>query len=418
MSKKLLILIVGSILILGGVGVFIYYKSVNTQGGTNTTTNIFKSFLPFGLGNNQTSTQTGDSNTNVFGSENNGTIDSDGVIIKDILKQVTTYGVTGANSFMIMKNATPGDSNTNPKNTPAIKFVEKSNGHIHQIFLDDGQSSEIDTSSIPNIYEAVFSGAGESVVYRYLDDTGKNIQSFLNIIGGVNGQYLPENIISISSSPSNSIFYYITKDENNNAVGNLFTTAGNKNVKVFKSAFSEWNTDWPTAENVYLTTKPSYNVGGYAYSLNTRSGIFTKILGNIKGLTTKTNQDGSKMIYSTSANIGPSLSVYNIQNNETKELDLYSFADKCVFAFNKIDAYCGVPNTKPGTENPDLWYQGLESYSDSIYKIDTNTGSISLIMNTNAKGGIDTTNLFLDKTEEYLFFINKKDSTLWSLNLK
>lgn len=417
MSKKLLMLIVGSILILGGVGVFIYYKTASTASGTPTTS-TFKSFFPFGLGNISGTTAGDNTNTNTEGGDTTDGSNSDGTISKDSLKQVTTYGITGANSFMVMKATQTGDTNTATQNASAIKFIEKSNGRIHQIFIEDGQSLEIDNSAIPNTYEALFSSAGDSVIYRYLDDTGKNIQSFLSVIGMPSGQYLPENIVSISSSSTSSSFFYITKDENNNAVGNLFTPVGSKNVKVFKSPFSEWNTDFSGAENVYLTTKPSYNVEGSVYSLNTRTGIFTKILSGIKGLTTKANQDNTRMIYSSNEGSGPKLYVYNMQSHEAKDTGLYSFADKCVFAFNKIDAYCAIPNTSPKIQNPDLWYQGLESYSDSIYKVNTNTGTISLIINTNVKGDIDATDLFLDKTENNLFFTNKKDSTLWNLNLK
>lgn len=411
-------LIIGSILILGGVGVFIYYKTAATTTGANTATSTFKSFLPFGLGNSSGTTAGDTTNTNTVGGDTTSGVGTDGAAPRDVLTQVTTYGVTGANSFMVMKATQPGDTNTATQNASAIKFIEKSNGHIHQIFIDDGQSSEIDNSAIPNTYEALFSSAGDSVVYRYLDDTGKNIQSFLSIVGMPSGQYLPENVISISSSPANSSFFYITKDEKNNAVGNLFTPAGSKNVKVFKSPFSEWNTDFTGAENVYLTTKPSYNTEGSVYSLNTRTGIFTKVLSGIKGLTTKVNQDNSRMIYSSNEGNGPKLYVYNIQSHEIKDTGLYSFADKCVFAFNKIDAYCAIPNTNPKIQNPDLWYQGLESYSDSIFKVNTNTGTISQVIDTSIKGEIDATNLFLDKTENNLFFTNKKDSTLWNLNLK
>jgi hypothetical protein len=51
-------------------------------------------------------------------------------------------------------------------------------------------------------------------------------------------------------------------------------------------------------------------------------------------------------------------------------------------------------------------------------RINTATGSKITYANSLSETPMDAINLFLDKTEDNLFFINKKDSTLWSLSIK
>jgi hypothetical protein len=70
-----------------------------------------------------------------------------------------------------------------------------------------------------------------------------------------------------------------------------------------------------------------------------------------------------------------------------------------------------------GTEYPDYWYQGLVSFTDYFVKINTKTKNIITIANSQNETPVDATNLFFNKDESKLFFINKKDSTLWQLDL-
>ena len=79
---------------------------------------------------------------------------------------------------------------------------------------------------------------------------------------------------------------------------------------------------------------------------------------------------------------------------------------------------CAVPNNITGNQYPDSWYQGLVSFDDFFLKINTVTGDKTTIANSIDGTPVDGTYLFLDKAESLLFFTNKKDSTLWSLDIK
>ena len=102
-------------------------------------------------------------------------------------------------------------------------------------------------------------------------------------------------------------------------------------------------------------------------------------------------------------------------------MGLKTIADKCLWATNII-IYCGVPNTIPPANSgyPDAWYQGVVSFSDSIWKIDVEILSTELVSSISqvSKENVDAVNLSVDKNKNYLFFLNKRDSSLWSLRLQ
>ena len=72
------------------------------------------------------------------------------------------------------------------------------------------------------------------------------------------------------------------------------------------------------------------------------------------------------------------------------------------------------------TKLPDDWYKGKVSFNDSIWKINTTTGLVEMFYNFNRNkfGSFDLIDLSLTEGDEFMLFKNKKDLTLWSLNLK
>ncbi len=83
--------------------------------------------------------------------------------------------------------------------------------------------------------------------------------------------------------------------------------------------------------------------------------------------------------------------------------------------------YCAVPRAASGTNYPESWYRGETSFSDQIWRIDVAAGNASMILDptrVTGVGDIDGIKLKLDEGQNYLFFVNKKDSYLWELNLK
>jgi len=299
---------------------------------------------------------------------------------------------------------------------PSIRYVERMNGHIYKMFLDTKTKEKISNSTIPSIYEAFFDKTAKTVIYRYLS-SDKTISSFIATLGAPKGEFLTQDISNLSISQDKNKFFYLT--ENNNGVtGTIGTFGETKKDIVFNSPFTEWLSEWGTNQKIFLTTKPSYNLNGSIFLLNTTNKTTSKIFGGVLGLTTLVNPAGSLVLYSTSTETGPKLGVFDINKHTTKDLDTYGLPEKCVWSNDNINVYCAVPNVITGNQYPDSWYQGLISFDDYFVKINTTTDDKITLANSINETPIDGISLFLDKIESLLFLINKKDSTLWSLDVK
>lgn len=299
---------------------------------------------------------------------------------------------------------------------PSLRYIERVTGHIDEMFLDTKAVSLISNSTIPAIYEGFFDSKASTVIYRYLSDDSGDIESFMATLGGTQGEFLPSNITDLSISPDKTKFFYITQTPHG-VTGTIRLFGQTKKTQVFTSSFNEWLSQWAGNQKIYVTTKASYASAGNMYSVNTANGTLTKVLGPIQGLTTLSNNDGSLVLYSASTTTGPTLSVFDVAKHVSINLDLSGLPEKCVWSNDNVSVYCAIPSNISGQEYPDSWYQGTTSFNDSFIKVNTSTLQQSTIADSNNEIAIDGTHLFLNDKESELYFINKKDSTLWSLDL-
>lgn len=450
--KKVIIILI-TIFILGG-GAFWYFnqpKTVNPETGEQESG--FKSFFSFG-NNTDTESIGPDAGGEVFPNDS-GVIENETTSNNNSkLQQVTDFAVAGLVTFLdsrpaeevlleqqntvdtkdvTLEEVVSNDETSKPETVvkkasvpelpkidivPALRFVARSNGHIYQQYLDTKDSGKISNTTIPTIHEAIFANEGQFIMYRYLNDVDETIQSFFGTLGGSeSGEFLPENIQSVATAPSGGEFFYLVPIGNDIA-GYISSFSNSKKTQIFTSAFTEWEPQWTQQNSIFLTTKPSYLFRGSVYSLNKLTGGFTKIFGGVYGLTTLSSDSNNLILYTDTGSGRPQLGIYNMTDRSFSSIGLNSIAEKCVWSQNGATLYCAVPNNIPNGQYPDSWYQGLVTFNDSIIKINTNNLSSITIIDTEEGGGIDGTHLTLSPDEKTLFMINKKDSTLWSLDLE
>lgn len=338
-------------------------------------------------------------------------------------QRLTDFAVAGAGFFEdtrpILINKEEGQEDnlsTQFETVPAIRYVERATGHIYQRHLDTKKVTKVSNSTIPGVYDVLVDKLANTFIYRYLSSDNKTITSFLATLGNEKGEFLPSNIIELALSPDKTKAFYLVKNSNG-VVGFTLFFEENKKSQVFTSSFSEWQAQWVTNNKIFLTTRPSWSLDGSLFSLDITSGTLTKIFGGTSGLTTLANKDGSLVLFGSSLQAGPKLWLLNTKDHTTKDLNSYGLPEKCVWGYDNVSIYCAVPNVVVGEQYPDYWYQGLTSFEDYFVKIDTETAQRSTLANSKNEIPVDATRLFLDNKESYLFFINKKDSTLWSLDL-
>lgn len=475
MAKKVLIILITIVVVIGagilGYSLYTNSTSTTTTPTATTTDSGYKSFNPFSndtTSTTDTSTTNGGDTTQTANTTNSTEQGSEPIIVK--FHQITNFAVAGATFFIdsrplpapatntqstdtqtqtgdtqttttvaapdttktttptptakkgVVKKATvkakvaaPKIPTTEP--VPAIRYVERATGHIYERYLDNKNEGKISNSTIPSIYEALFDGSAKTIIYRYLSSDEKSISSFIASLGGPKGEFLPSGINDMALSVDKTKLFYLVSNTNG-VTGTVKSLTDTKKSVVFSSAYSEWIPQWVGDTTIYLTTKAASSVNGSLFKLNTTSGVLTKVLGGIAGLTTLANPTGTQILYNTSYDYGPKLSIFNTSNHLSTDLSVYGLPEKCIWSISTPTLYCALPNTINGSQYPEVWYQGQVSFDDHIVKINTITGQISTIADSTNETPVDATHLFLDDKEENLFFINKKDSTLWSLDLK
>ena len=233
------------------------------------------------------------------------------------------------------------------------------------------------------------------------------------------GQFLPENIISADINPESTTLFYL-KNQEFDTIGVRENILTGQKETIFQTPLKEIYTQWKSTDTIEITTKPSYLAPTYSYTMNARSGDFHKSLPTNYGMTVLPSPDHSKTLISK-IHEGRIVTALIDQNTKTEtELNIVTFTDKCTWANNSIDIYCGVPdNLRFADRYPDSWYQGRELYSDDLYHIDTTTGQETLLSDIayDYSSDIDISNIGIDDKNEYLYFIDKHTEYLWSYRL-
>lgn len=415
MNKRTIIIFIVVAGLLAG-GLFWYFSKINSA--TPNQISIF----PGG----STSTGTGHTATPGTGSTNgeNGSFVPSAGSVPPRLYQLHGAPVAGA-GFALTKDKKGQVINT------SVRYIERGLGNIFETNLATYKESRIVNETRPHLSEALWGNNGNSVVVRFVDDvtSGVIISHIVNIkapslsnststLDTPSGflpteeVYLPDSVpfMSMAEDNSDSLFYL-------NGKNGLVTTSTNAAASnIFSSVFTEWLPQYPNQKLVTLTTRPSADVPGHMFFVDTKTKAVTKVLGNINGLTTLTNHDGKLVLYSETKDNAPQLSLYDVTKKISIPLYLRALPEKCVWGIkNPTLAYCAVPQTVPQGTYPDQWYQGVVSFSDNIWVIDSTTYDSHKILtpSDNKVSQLDITNLSISPDDSYLIFTNKIDFTPW-----
>ncbi len=312
-----------------------------------------------------------------------------------------------------------------------VRYIDRGTGHVYEANDINASINQISNTTLPKIYESYWNKNLNTIIVRYLKDNSDSITNFYTEIRPVasstatsstpfeiKGKYLSDQIKEIAVSPEgDKIFTW--NIENDGGVGYISNFDEKSKVKIAEIPINQVNIDWPEKNTVTVTTKGSGSASGFSYSIDTKSAEMKKIIGGIRGLSVKMSNDGKEVIYS-SGNKSVGTYILNLKDNSSSETLFKTLVDKCVWSkIRKNEVYCAVPTEIPDGFYPDDWYKGNISFVDQIWHLDVTTGEVHLLANLLNLSNtlIDATNLTLDPKENFLYFINKRDLSLWSLDL-
>ena len=299
---------------------------------------------------------------------------------------------------------------TSSGGTVSVRYLERATGNIYETNLQSLQKNRLTNTTVIGVHETVWHVGGSEVLLRYLNKndviktfTG-TISSPTGSVGGVgqlDGVFLDDDIPYITTSPNKTEILLLSQTK----TGISFITAefnGGNREPVAVSPFSEWIPQWFDVDTFSVTTKASALAPGFLYFVDLSTGVFEKIIGDINGLTTLTNKTGGTILYSESKGRGFTLNTVTTANRIKDQLSVNTLPEKCVWSTLRPSiAYCGVPITITNGNYPDVWYQGLVSFSDNIWEINVERNTVRFLISlpTTAREEIDLINPVLSDHE-------------------
>lgn len=410
MTKKISIIIILAILVC--FGLYFYLSAPKeTVDDQKTIAQKISSFFPTAAVKNflaGSSTDNSNLNSNPD-TTNNGGVSQNTLEAGQIYKLVEG-GVAGA--YFLENNG-----------TTTIAYVEKTTGHIFQLNPQTKEKTRISNTTLPGIYSTFWGEdkKGLRVIERYLKNG--SIQNYSNTItktltnSSSQGTLISLPLTDLAVSPTKSSIVSLRKSDDSTIVATSDFDGSNQKT-ILSTPHNEWLISWPEINTVALQSKTSANTESFLYFLNPTTNSFKKVLGGL-GLDTLVSPDAKKVLYSTGNML--SLALYDRPSKKSSSLSFKTLAEKCVWSKKFSGFYCAVPTILPTGQYPDGWYSGEKSFNDDLWVTNLTTSTSFNIYNSKeSKLGveIDVTKLNLNKNEDALIFINKKDNSLWYMDMK
>ena len=345
------------------------------------------------------------------GDENGFVIDNGETQIQGILVQIHDDPVAGAYVYT-PEPSTEEATTTAITSDPLVQFVDRQTGHVFSYNTEEARKNRISNTTFPGIQEVRWFSDPNRLALRYTNSDNE-IETYLGEIseGSLSGSYLEIDIPAVDTF-ENSVLSISTSDRGSDLfIADADGTNAELTLEVpFTSivipAFSE--------EFIAVLTRPVSSLPGALYLYE--SGIQDRIVGGVPGLSALPNNEGTRVIWSESTDRGFQTYIHNRDIRETRPLPIATLPEKCVWGGETV-LYCMVPNVIPPARYPEHWYQGIISFTDTLWRIDTEVGVARVLAFFDEVGPFDGSLLAVDENEEYLTFVNRRDGTLWGFDL-
>ncbi len=307
-----------------------------------------------------------------------------------------------------------------------VRYQERSTGNVYEIGAAGEGEKRLTNTTIPKVYEALWSKSGMALISRYVREGSEVIESFsaeMKVATGgdqeLSGTFLTRGIPAMAVSPAGTSLFYL-QEENGGVSGIRSDFSGGNRVKLWGSPVKEWLVSWPSENKILLLSKPSALADGLLILLDPVKGETSLLLRNIPGLTALMSPARPEILYSDSPDAGLALHIFDSATGKTRELSLTTLPEKCVFSKTGERAYCGVPKTVVQGSYPDSWYQGVIPFTDEVWSITLSSGTTERVsdISEKRKAPLDLVSPTISSDEKFLVFIDKGSETLWSLQMR
>jgi len=343
------------------------------------------------------------------GTQGGGVSQEEGVVQIPRLRKIYSGEVSGYGLF-------------DKSGTTTIRFIDRESGNIFETTSDSLDILRITNTTILRTINSFWYNQ-DNVVMIYIDNNDELRFFSAEILpkeegrefSEVVGDFFVEDIYDISINEQGSGFILVKNDSG--SIGAIISPGSVETKTVFSTPFQEITATQINKSSVLINTKPSAKSTGYAYTLNTSTGLLEKVIGGSFGFFSIMSPETKEVVYSK--NLGTGISLWYYDGEESRQLSKQTLAEKCVWAEAPF-IYCAVSKNSSGRDLPDLWYKGTVSFSDDIWKIDTQTNEATLLVSPESEVGesIDASQIKISDDQIILSFVNKIDGSLWAFLLE
>lgn len=396
--RRILLIVSIVILVIGlAVGLYFLFFANNKPA-----VSVTSSENPFGEAGTRTPVET---NTT-------GPIQGAGTVVAPHLIRVTE-GPVAKGAIALPTKAEVVASGTPALADTEVRYVERASGNIYSFLVHDRTLTRTSNKTLPGVLEAAWLPDGSRAFARFLTNEAgvDRVSTYALAANGGEGFFLEANLASVGAFGSSSIYSLLPST--NGSVATIASASGAGARTLFTSPLSAITLKAAGSDFV-ATTKPASTMDGYAFLVNGKTGVFSRILGPYSGLVTLPDSTGSYVLYSYVQRGKGYLAVFDVTKRTVTQLPVATIADKCAWASGSREIYCGVPQAMSGNL-PDDWYQGATSFTDRLWKINLDTRLATLVADPVqlAQVSLDMVALTIDQTNDVLVFTNKRDGSLW-----
>ena len=301
-----------------------------------------------------------------------------------------------------------------------ILYYAKAGGNLEAVGLDGKNEEKLSTITILGLLEALWQNPDkEAAILTYIESgTAKRFISSTATSGVI---FLPASVTTTGWSPDGKeIAYFINQKESFNLT--ITDDKAQKPAVVYATPIPDFNIFWTSKDKILLASRPSGAAPGILFYYDRTKKTFNKIFTESYGLTILPSPDAQNMLFAGTNSSGKNLKLYfsKIDGSDSQEIETQTLPEKCVFKKDGSSIFCAVPkNITLFGILPDDWYMGTGFFQDRFVQIDTansQSGNIS-IKEVYTEKNFDAFNLFLSQDNQFLFFQDKNDETLWRLKL-
>jgi hypothetical protein len=438
-STKFIIAVLILLALAGGVYwyIFFYGPGNGTPTVNNTNNGTTGGFVPLNAPNNNTNQTTNNStnNNNNTNSDNNQNSSSTPVITE----KVPALRLLSANPI-------GGYGASTTASTTVVRWVDRGRGNIMEARGDTEEIFTLSNTILPRVYISIWNKNLTAFIGSLLSsnsDIPTVVYAKLNVQASstqpkdtstttadteptkvtpyfLRGKNLPQNMITYAVSPKGDKLFMLIKESGQGA-GYISNFDGTSVTKIFIQPLTQVSVEWPEENTIAITTNGSASQAGFLYFINPKTGIWKKIIGPVFGISTKVSRDAKYVLVSGSTNSQNIMTnIYPIGTTTPIDAVVKTLADKCTWGnYYKELVYCATPSQPISGIYPDDWYKGVVTSYDKIWQINVKNNDIRQVSSLLGQANklINAFNMSTDSRDDFLFFMNKDDLSLWSLDL-